>query len=172
MHYRNTIQNVGCLCKYRIILGLKSPVAQRSGANFNPFKVGWGLGVWPFLCAVTWIYYWKRPTLSQQSRQSTKLSFQSSEGWARPPPHTRRVYPPHCILYPPPFGSVGGGAHSLAGEGAGAQFQRGDRHWGTLGIYVLSGFHPTSPVRLHTSRLYFLHRLRSKIKTDARKVLW
>ncbi len=32
----------------------------------------------------------------------------------------------------------GGGTHSLAGEGVGrSQFQRGDRHYGTLGTYVL-----------------------------------
>jgi hypothetical protein len=47
-----------------------------------------------------------------QSRQSTKLSLQSSE--------------------------LGGGTHSPAcdGVGVGSQFQRGDRHCGTLGIYV------------------------------------
>ncbi len=39
----------------------------------------------------------------------------------------------------PPLGSRGR-AHSLAGEGVGGgfQFQRGDKHCGTLGIYVLA----------------------------------
>ncbi len=38
----------------------------------------------------------------------------------------------------PPFGS--GGTHPLSGEGVGgSQFGRGDRHCGTLDIYVLCG---------------------------------
>ncbi len=45
---------------------------------------------------------------------------------------------PHPDFVPPPFGSWGG-THSLAvaGEGVGgSQFGRGERHCGTLGIYV------------------------------------
>ncbi len=38
---------------------------------------------------------------------------------------------------PPPFGSGGGGTHSLAGEGRGVQRRRGDRPCRTLSIYVL-----------------------------------
>ncbi len=65
-----------------------------------------------------------------QSRQSAKLFLQSSElGLPQPPTHMR-VCPPHPVL--------GGGAHSLAGEGVGvSQFRRGDRHCGTHYIYVL-----------------------------------
>jgi hypothetical protein len=40
-----------------------------------------------------------------------------------------------------PFGSGGEGIYSLAGEGVGEpQFQRRDRHCGTLGVYVFSLF--------------------------------
>jgi hypothetical protein len=61
------------------------------------------------------------------SRQSAKLFLQSSElGLPHPPPAGE------CAP-PPAFGSGGGGAHSLAGEGLGeSQFRRGDIHCGTL----------------------------------------
>ncbi len=65
--------------------------------------------------------------------QSAKLFLQSSELGL---PHllTRRRV---CTLHP--FG-CGGGAHSLAGQGVGeSQFGRGDRHCGTLGIYLICG---------------------------------
>ncbi len=58
--------------------------------------------------------------------------FSSRPNWDFPQPLTPRRVPP-----PPPL-VQGGGAHSLAGEGVGwSQFRRGDRHCGTLGIYVL-----------------------------------
>ncbi len=48
-----------------------------------------------------------------------------------PPPQTQAsVYPS------PPL--VHGGAYSLVGEGVEeSQFGRGDRHWGSIGMYVL-----------------------------------
>jgi hypothetical protein len=72
----------------------------------------------------------KYSTVKPQSRQSTKLSLQSSELG-----HTLTRM---RVCFPLPFGS-GGRAYSLAGEGmgGGSQFQRGDGHCGTLGIYVL-----------------------------------
>jgi hypothetical protein len=46
------------------------------------------------------------------------------------------------VVYPPPLVGGGEGAHSLPRKGGGgAQFQRGDRHCGTLGIKVLCGLH-------------------------------
>jgi hypothetical protein len=73
------------------------------------------------------------------SNRVDKLFLQSSELGLPPPPHTHgRV----CTVYPP-FGSGGGGAHSLAGKGVGeSQLGRGGQtlwHCGTLGIYVLFG---------------------------------
>jgi hypothetical protein len=69
-----------------------------------------------------------------QSRQSTRLLLQSSDLGQLPPPHPQ-------ANTSPPFGS-GGVTHFLAGEGGvgGSQFARGDRHCGTLGIFVLCGF--------------------------------
>jgi hypothetical protein len=56
-----------------------------------------------------------------------------------------------CV--PPPwFG--GGGAHSLAGEGAGeSQLGRGDKHCGTLVMYVLCGIEPRAKSRWPTQRV-------------------
>ncbi len=54
---------------------------------------------------------------------------QSSESGFPHPLTSRRVRPP-------PFWFGGEGKHSQGGEG-GSQFRRGDRHCGTLGIYVL-----------------------------------
>jgi hypothetical protein len=63
----------------------------------------------------------------------TRLFLQSSElGPSHPLIRKRVRLPPHFDL--------GGGTHSLAGEGVGeSQFGRGDRHLRTLGIYVLCG---------------------------------
>jgi hypothetical protein len=63
------------------------------------------------------------------------LSFFSSRwNWDSPNPS------PAGECDPPPFGSGGRGAHSLAREGVGeSQFQRGAIHCGTLYIYVLWG---------------------------------
>jgi hypothetical protein len=71
-------------------------------------------------------------------REGRVLSFFSSRrNWDSPSPHTQASVPP-----PLPFGS-GGGAHSLAREGVGVSHaQRGDRHIGTLYIYVLCGLRP------------------------------
>jgi hypothetical protein len=69
--------------------------------------------------------------MDSQSRQSARLSLQSSLlGLHHPSPADE------CVTPPPPCSRVG--THSLAGEGAGgSQFERGDRHCVTLGIYVL-----------------------------------
>jgi hypothetical protein len=65
------------------------------------------------------------------------LSFFSSRpNWDSPPPHTQ------AIVYPPPPGS--GGATPLRERGGGSQFPRGDRHCGSLDIYVFSGAHRRS----------------------------
>jgi hypothetical protein len=62
------------------------------------------------------------------------LSLSPVVGIGTPPP----PYPQASVPTPPP--GSGGRVHSLAVEGkAGSQFQRGDRHRGTLGIYVLCG---------------------------------
>ncbi len=74
--------------------------------------------------------------------QSRHRFLSSRRNWDSPPPHTQAsVYP---SPNPPPSSLVlGGKAHSLDGEGVGSQFQRGDRHYGTLGtrMYVLCGAH-------------------------------
>jgi hypothetical protein len=77
----------------------------------------------------------KTSLIDSQSRQSTKLSLQSSEmGPSTPSPAGE------CV--PPPFGSWGE-TDSLAGEkeegGGGPDSDEGDIHCGTLGIYVLRG---------------------------------
>ncbi len=65
-------------------------------------------------------------------REDRVLSFSSSRwNWGSPPS-------PADECAPQPFGS-GGGTHSLAGEG-GSQFQQGDIHCGTLGLYVHGGY--------------------------------
>jgi hypothetical protein len=70
--------------------------------------------------------------LTSQSRQSAKLLLQSSE-LGLPHPLTRRR-----VCTPPPFWFRG--AHLLTGEGAKeSRFGRGDRHCGTLGLYVPCG---------------------------------
>jgi hypothetical protein len=63
--------------------------------------------------------------------------FFSRPNWDSPTPSPARRRA--CL---PPLVRGGGeaGTHSFAGEGVrGSQFQRGDRHCGTLGIYVLCG---------------------------------
>jgi hypothetical protein len=68
------------------------------------------------------------------SRQSTKLSRQSSELGLPHPSHAGVLLP-----RPPPPPVPGRRAHSLAGEGVGRfQFHRGGIHCGTLGMYVLA----------------------------------
>ncbi len=62
-----------------------------------------------------------------QSRQSTRLFFQSSE-LGQPPTHH-----PHAGECVSPLLVPGGG-------GEGSQFARGDRHCGTVGIYALCAF--------------------------------
>jgi hypothetical protein len=58
--------------------------------------------------------------------------FSSRQNWDPPPPHPRASVPP--------FGFGGGGHIRLRERGAvESQFGRGDRHCGTLGIYVLCG---------------------------------
>jgi hypothetical protein len=67
-----------------------------------------------------------------QSRQSARLFLQSSE--LGPPPQPSH---PQASVSPPVW-FRGGGTHSLGGEGVGgSHFGRGDRHCGTLGIYVV-----------------------------------
>ncbi len=57
--------------------------------------------------------------------------FSSSPNWdSSTPSHAGE-----CV--PPPLGSGGGGAHSLAEEGLGVPIPTRDRHGGTQGIYVL-----------------------------------
>jgi hypothetical protein len=69
-------------------------------------------------------------TLHARSRQSAKLFLQSSE-LGTPHPH------PQVSLPSPPL-VPGWATHSLPGKGW--EFRRGDRHCGTLGIYVLCAF--------------------------------
>jgi hypothetical protein len=67
---------------------------------------------------------WPEP----QSRQSDKR-FSSRWNWDSPTPLSAG----ECA--PPPFGTGGGRAHSLAAKGVGeSQFQRGDIHCGALYI--------------------------------------
>ncbi len=75
-------------------------------------------------------YFWGIfSLLVPQSRQSAKLFLQSSE-WGLPHPLTRKQ------VCPPPFGSGGGGAHSLGDEGVEEyKFRRGNIHCGTL-LYI------------------------------------
>ncbi len=65
-----------------------------------------------------------------ESRQSTKLSFQSSELGPPPPSHAGE-----CVPFP--FGSgEGGGAHSLAGEGVGRGGPYSDERTDTVVLLV------------------------------------
>ncbi len=58
--------------------------------------------------------------------------------WDPPPPYLQT-----CAS--PPLGP--GGTYTLAGDGVeGSQFGRGDRHCGTLGIYVLCDLHWNQPM--------------------------
>ncbi len=65
-----------------------------------------------------------------QSKQSDRLFLQSSE-MGLPHPLTEG----ECA--PPPPGSGGGGTLACARGDMGFKFRRGDRHCGTLDIYVL-----------------------------------
>jgi hypothetical protein len=65
--------------------------------------------------------------------------FSSSWNWDCPTPS------PAGECAPPPFGSGGRGTCTLLREGGmlgGPHFQRGERHCGTLGIYVLYASNP------------------------------
>ncbi len=57
--------------------------------------------------------------------------FTSHLNWDSPTPSPGGEY------VPSPFGSGGGGHNRMLERGWGSQFGRGDRHCGTLGIYVL-----------------------------------
>jgi hypothetical protein len=54
--------------------------------------------------------------------------FSSRPNWEPPPPHPQASAPPPLVP---------GGTLACEREGGGSQFGRGDRHCGTLGIYVL-----------------------------------
>jgi hypothetical protein len=69
----------------------------------------------------------KTETFASQSRQSARLFLQSSVRIGTPPPHPQ-------ASVSPPFGLGGGGV-------GGTQFRRGERHCGTLGIYVFCDLH-------------------------------
>ncbi len=63
--------------------------------------------------------------------------FSSRPNWDSPTPSP---WPSGCFSTPQPPLVPRGGPHSLAGEGGvGSQFGRGERHCGTLGVYVLCG---------------------------------
>ncbi len=68
---------------------------------------------------------------TSQSRQSARLFLQSSElGPPHPSPRRRVCYPS--------FGSGGRDTLACGRGGGGSQLGRGDRHCGSLGVYVLS----------------------------------
>ncbi len=92
----------------------KQPLLLCVLCSFNP---------WPLVFQLPFIVRW-----GVQSRQSARLSLQSSE-LAPPAPSPAGECCPHPSLAP-----RGGGTHSLAGRGGGSQFGRRDRHSGTLGI--------------------------------------